>query len=50
MRYVIHQLLRCAPLGYLINKDTGPLEMIFSEHVYGQKKHLPVKQMEGGIL
>lgn len=29
-RCVIHQLLRCAPLGHLMIKDTGPLESIIS--------------------
>lgn len=54
MRYVIHQLLRCAPLAYPIIKDTNLQESIilksFQTKSMRGKKHLPVTTMEDNIL
>lgn len=54
MIYVIHQLLRCAPLGYPIIKDTILQETIIFRSFQGnsmrKKRHLPGTDMEDNVL
>lgn len=52
--YVIHQLLRCAPIGYPVIKDTSPQESIIFRSFQGKsmrkKKYLSGTAMEDNIL
>lgn len=54
MIYVIHQIPRCAPLGYPINKDISLQESIIFRSFHGnsmrKKKHLPGTDMEDNVL